>query len=313
MCYTLGNGGGYPVKIINKQAKKPSIQLSILVNNHSPEAVLEEVKYNFIQFYPVTNFISVRNVFRDFNDLFDGRYPGYRACNTLYHDKLHSTDTLLAMSRLIDGYNIRKITKLPVHQVTIALIATLLHDTGFIQTEDDLEGTGAKYTAEHIKRSIQFMRNYFIKIGRKKADFDSASNMVHCTGLNVNLTDIDFSCEAERTLGFMLGSADLLGQMSSRNYLEKLLLLYYEFKEGNIPGYDSEFNLLEKSMDFWAATSKRLEKDLNGFYHYAQTHFSKRYNIDANLYAEAIQRQIDYLQSILRKEPEKYRSYLRRK
>ena len=31
--------------------------------------------------------------------------------------------------------------------------------------------------------------------------------------------------------------ADLVGQMSDRAYLEKLLFLYYEFKEAGFPGY----------------------------------------------------------------------------
>jgi len=96
-------------------------------------AVLEEVKYNFIYHYSITDFYDVRMTFKDFNDLYDGKYPGYRRCNTKFHDKIHSTDALLAMSRLIDGYNIKN-PKFPVNKVRIALIATILHDTGYIQT-----------------------------------------------------------------------------------------------------------------------------------------------------------------------------------
>lgn len=290
-----------------------AVQIASLTDISSPEAMFEDVKNNFIQSYPVGEFHLIRKVFYNFRDLFDGRFPGYRSCNTLYHDKLHSIDTLLAISRLIDGCNIRNKSKLPVEQVKIAMIATLLHDSGFIQTEHDTNGTGAKYTNSHIKRSIGFMKIYFPLLGLTKEDFISANNMVQCTGIAINLSEINFKNKTEKTLGFMLGTADLLGQMAGRNYLEKLLLLYREFSEGKVQGYESEFDLLRKSIIFWEVMRVRLTKTFEGVYKYAKNHFSARYKIGHNLYEEAIQRQIDYLSTIIKKYPEQYNSYLRRR
>ena len=44
-----------------------------------------------------------------------------------------------------------------------------------------------------------------------------------------------------------LGTADLMVQMAGRIYLEKLLFLFYEFREGAIAEYDTEMELLNKS------------------------------------------------------------------
>ncbi len=56
----------------------------------------------------------------------------------------------------------------------------------------------------------------------------------------------------------MLGSADLLGQMSDRAYLEKLLFLYKEFREAGIPGFNTEFDIIRKTVDFYEITVQRL-------------------------------------------------------
>ena len=208
-----------------------NIQLSQLLDMNNPFAVLEEVKCNFIHSYPIYEFAEVRLAFSDFMDLMDGNYPGYRRANTKFHDKKHTTDALLAISRLIDGYNINHADKLNVHMVKLALISTIFHDAGYVQTIDDVTGTGAKYTLSHIERSINFLEKYYHKLNFIKKDFESMKNMVNCTGLNVMLNKIKFSSEDEKILGFMLGTADLVGQMSARTYLEKLLHLYKEFKE----------------------------------------------------------------------------------
>ena len=36
------------------------------------------------------------------------------------------------------------------------LLAILLHDTGYLKKRDDPQGTGAKYTASHVNRSMDF-------------------------------------------------------------------------------------------------------------------------------------------------------------
>jgi hypothetical protein len=287
------------------------VQLAFLVDMKCPQAVFEEVKYNFINNYNVADFTPVRHTFNDFNDLYEGKYPGYRACNTRFHDKIHTTDALVAISRMIDGYNLKN-SKIPVNLVRIAHIATILHDTGYIQDKRDTHGTGAKYTLSHVDRSIGFMQKYFSEKGFSKKNFISAKNMVQCTGLTVNIENIKFSSKHERTLGLMLGAADLLGQMGSRTYLERLIYLYREFREGQVKGYSSEFNLLEKTLEFYRKIRIRLSDTLENVGRYMKPHFAKRYNIKEDLYEVAIARQISYLDTILKNKSKIYRDELKR-
>jgi hypothetical protein len=289
-----------------------NVQLAQLTDMADPRAVFEEVKCIFVNHYRIEEFLPVREAFNDFNDLYEGKYPGYRACNTRFHDKIHTTDALLAIARLIDGYDLN-CPKLPVRQVVLALIATILHDAGYIQTRQDRSGTGAKYTLSHVQRSIDFLGKYFEDRGRSKKDFLAASRTIRCTGLATAIVDIPFADDTERLLGLMLGTADLLGQMSSRTYLERLIYLYREFREGHVKGYDSEAALLKKTLNFYADTRRRLQKTLDGVDRFAKVHFARRYRINENLYHVAIDRQIDYLREILKCRTASFRNLLKRK
>ena len=57
-----------------------------------------------------------------------------------------------------------------------------MHDTGYIQTLDDNFGTGAKYTLQHVSRSILFMKKYFAQNDYSKEDFKFCKNCLLCTG-----------------------------------------------------------------------------------------------------------------------------------
>jgi hypothetical protein len=110
----------------------------------------------------------------------------------------------------------------------------------------------------------------------------------------------------------MLASADLLGQMADRTYLERLLFLYYEFREANVGGYERELDILQKSIGFYETTQKRLNNELGNVAVYMRSHFKKRWKLDKDLYEESIQKNIDYLNGILSNNKERYRDYLRR-
>jgi hypothetical protein len=288
------------------------IQYAELVDMTEPAAVFEEVKSNFIRYYAVNEFCQVRKAFGSFNRLYEGRYPGYGKCNTKYHDKLHTTDALLAMSRLIDGYNTHN-KKFPVKFVKLALISTMFHDAGYIQKKSDHKGTGAKFTLNHVERSIEFLKEYLKVLGYNKADRKFAENMVHCTGLNVSVFRLSFRSREEKHLGLMLGTADLIGQMASRTYLERLTNLYKEFKEGRVAGYESAFDLLKKTIGFHAHMKVRLEKDLEDVQRYAKFHFNAKYKINKNLYLVAIGNHMVHLADALQSGSKRFMKNLRRK
>ncbi|MEM4368303.1 MAG: hypothetical protein QXO21_04775 [Candidatus Anstonellales archaeon] len=297
-----------------EEKKQPisEVRLDQLVDYSQPYAVLEEVKHNFIYHYPISEFIQFRYYFNDFIDLMEGRYPGYKRYNTKFHDIQHTTDVLLAMSRLIDGYNIKNNkNKLSLGKVKIALLATLFHDTGYLQTVDDQEGTGAKYTLVHVERSVEFLSKYMQQKGFTYQDFEVAKNIILCTKLGLDPSQINFSDEEEKKLGYMLGTADLIGQMSARTYLERLVFLFYEFREAGISGYTSEFDLLKKTQEFYKMVLDRINNQLDRTYEYLKYHFKKRYKINKNLYLVAIDRAINYINTI--NSPQDMFTKLRRK
>jgi len=123
--------------------------------------------------------------------------------------------------------------------------------------------------------------------------------MLKCTGLNTDLRTLSFSDPDVELCGKMLGAADILGQMADRTYLEKLLFLYHEFKEAGLSGYESERDLLEKTLGFYDMIRKRLAGDLSGVDRYLRPHFMDRYGVDQNLYEEAVEKNIAYLRQVL--------------
>ncbi|MDO8805148.1 MAG: hypothetical protein Q7R35_12010 [Elusimicrobiota bacterium] len=288
-----------------------AVQFSQLVDMFSPAAVLEEVKNIFINSYPVGRFETFRKVFADFMRLYDGKYPGFHACNTHYHDKMHSTDALLAMARLIDGHNSAH-KKIPVRLAKLGLIAAIFHDAGFIKSVHDLKGTGAKYTLTHVDRSIHFVKVYFRKNGFTAKEARAVANMILCTEMSLPVEKIRFSGPGERKVGLMLGAADLLGQMASRCYLERLLVLYREFREAHIKGYSSELELLHKTLGFSKYIDNRLAVTLEGVDKNVRVHFRKRYRINKDFYRESMEKQLAYLKDTVLTNPDKYRAYLRR-
>ncbi len=96
-----------------------------------------------------------------------------------------------------------------------------------------------------------------------------------------------FASDNLETLGKMLGTADLLGQMADRLYLEKLIPLFREYEEGKVHGFASELDLFQKTSNFYCVTKVRFEKDLGNVNRYMLSHFKKRWHIERNIYNES--------------------------
>lgn len=291
---------------------KPEVtQIACLVNMEDPQIVLEEVKTVVSIMIPDFDFEPLNRTFRDVVSLFHGQYPGYRKCNTEYHDLKHTTDALLAMARLIHGAVVNE-EVFSDKDVELGLISALLHDTGYIQTIDEDVGTGARFTLTHIRRSILFMERYLSENGYPKEDIESCRAILECTGLNVNTSEISFGSAQIEMLGKMVGTADLLGQMADRTYLEKLPLLYHEFKEGDVPGFESELDLLKETPGFYEMTIERFERELGGVNRYMRDHLRVRWGIDEDLYMTSMENKMKYLDYVLENHEHDYREWLRR-
>lgn len=287
-------------------------QLTDLVNMDDHEEILKEVKVILKSINPQFDFNHIDKACALIRTLFNGSYPGYRACNTAYHDLFHTNEIMLAMTRLLHGAVIEGVALTEKH-MNMGVISALMHDTGYIQTVEDTEGTGAKYTMSHIQRSIDFTNRIYAREPYFCNEGKNFSDIMFCTGLNTKLSEIEFSTPQTRLLGQLLGTADLLGQMADRHYLEKLLHLYPEFVEGKVPGFESEYDLLKKTAGFYEITKKRFADDLGGVSRYAISHFRVRWGKDEDLYGEQIERNIAYLGWVITSYPNDYRKHFRRK
>ena len=237
-------------------------------------------------------------IFQDINLLFRGEYPGYRSSNTQYHDFEHTLSVVLATARLIHGCSVDGLT-FAARDILLTLIAALLHDVGLIQDKDDQEGSGAKHTVGHEERSIVFLNEYLPGKGFSARELETCAKFIRCTILSLPPKEVPFVSTEHQKLGYIVGTADLLAQMADRLYLEKLLLLYKEFEEARLPGFDSELALLQKTKDFFEVVArKRLQEDLGGVCRHMRTHFKSWMNIDQDLYNESISNHIKYLESL---------------
>jgi hypothetical protein len=281
-----------------------------LVRTDSAEALLDEVLLILKRISPDFDDAAVTHAYITAIGLYEGMYTGYQACNTEFHDLRHSMETFLAMARLIHGATLDG--KVFSHeQITLGLTASILHDAGYIQENGDRVGTGAKHTGTHVQRSMNFLAHYGKDQGLSRESIAAGRAMILCTDLSVDFRTIVFPSTEIELLGKILGTADLLAQMADRTYLEKLLFLYHEFSEAKIGGYESEVDLLKKTVEFYEFIAHRLETTLDASDRFMASHFAARWNIPKNLYHESILRQKNYLTQILQKSSDP-REYLRR-
>ena len=199
-----------------------------LTDTNSPAESLAEIKNILLLIDPPPDPSPIEKVYSDVLRLFKGEFPGYRASNTKYHNLAHTSSTALAAARLIHGLHVQGQVFSP-RIVQLCLIGALFHDTGLIQTEEEMEGTGAQYTIGHEERSIAVMEKYLSDNGYSQKDIRDCSHVIKCTDLFLPIEDIPFESEEVRTMGKVLGTADLVAQMADRDYQEKLPLLFLEF------------------------------------------------------------------------------------
>jgi hypothetical protein len=259
-----------------------------LTDTSSTAETLAEIKNILLLIDPSPDPSSIEKIFEDITRLFDGEFPGYRASNTKYHNLEHTCSVALATARLIHGLHVQG-QIFSERLVLLCLIGALFHDTGLIQTEEETEGTGAQHTIGHEERSIAFMKKYLSENGFSQEDIRDCSHIIMCTELSLSLAEIPFNSEEVRTMGKVLGTADLVAQMADRNYQEKLLLLFLEFEEAGMEEFKSPLELFGKTEEFYRSVArKRLTGDLEGVSSAALYHFRERWKIDKNLYEESI-------------------------
>ena len=273
-------------------------QLSTLIDMDSPEAVHKEVLHALSLFIPESDKEAIYRIFRYTIDLYEGRLEEYKACNTDYHNLRHITDTYLAMARLLHGAQLSG-ENFSVQEIFLGLTGALMHDTGMIQEACDMEGTGAKYTQDHVKLSMDFVKKHAATLHLESQEIIDLRDMILCTDLAVEIPAINFSSQKIELLGKMLGTADLIAQMADHTYLEKLLFLYHEFQEAEIGNFKDEVDFLHHTLHFFEISETRFKKTLDNTCTYMIPHFKARWGINENLYIISLENQRRFLKKIM--------------
>ncbi len=277
------------------------------IRTTDPQAVQDEVSRIYAQLYEPASDAALRRPFTDACRLYRGEYPGYRPCDTAYHNLQHILDVTLAMARLMDGYEraARRVAPLGERLFRFGVVLALFHDAGYIRLKHDSRShNGAAYTRTHVSRGARFLEQYLIDIGLGDLE-PLARPLVHFTGYEMAVADIDVSDPTLRMLGQLLGSADIVAQMSDRCYLEKCRdRLYPEFVIGGIAErhlhdggteilFASAEDLVVKTPHFYRSAAARLERDLQGVYRFAEPHFRGQ-----NLYLEELEKNIRHAETV---------------
>lgn len=275
-----------------------NLRLHELTDIRSTSETFAEIKKILLLIDPSFDSLFIENVYNDIIRLFNGNYPGYRASNTKYHDLEHTCAVTLATARLMHGIHVQNQT-FSSRVIQLGLIGALFHDTGLIQTVEENDGTGAQYTIGHEDRSIALMERYLSDKGFSAEDILDCSHIIMCTKLSLPLNEIPFRSEETKTMGKVLGSADLIAQMADRNYLKKLPLLFLEFKEAGMAGFETPLELFENTGEFYHSVARtRLAEELGNVSAAARYHFKNRWGIDRDLYAESIKNNIKNMREI---------------
>lgn len=293
------------------QDRRSDYDVTNTVQVSDPVAVRDAVRDLFGETYPGASFDKLWLAFYDFARLFTGQYPGYRGCDTTYHDMQHTLDMTLALARLVVGYerSVEPEDRLGAHRAQMVIVTSLFHDAGYIrhvERDKDFEN-GAEFTLYHVSRSADFLRRYLPELGLSK-DVAVSSMIVHYTGYELDIDNIELEDPRDAICGHLLGTADLVAQMADRCYLEKCRdRLYNEFVIGGIavenasPGeymvrYESGIDLLKKTPLFYQQVSKdRLQLKFNRAYRYFEVVFDGQ-----NPYVQAIKSNLTHLVKVLK-------------
>jgi hypothetical protein len=292
--------------------RRSDFDVTNTVQVSSTSAVKAAVRQLYERVWPGEDFDRISRAFDEFEKLFTGRMPGYHGVDTVYHDLQHSLDMTLAMARLMVGYerSVEAAQRFGAERAAMALVTSLFHDAGYIREfEDKAHRNGAEFTLYHVTRGARFLARFLPTIGMEHW-VTIATRVVHFTGYEIDLKQLQLPDPRDRKLGHLLGTADLIAQMADRCYLEKCRdRLYPEFVLGGIaaaPGtngalkvrYSSGLDLLRQTPGFVRETrAQRLEAEFEHAYRYMEVVFDGK-----NPYIEAIDRNIAFLERILRTE-----------
>lgn len=230
------------------------------IDTKNPAAVVKAVKDAFVGIGAESSFPLLDRLFSDVHGMFAGDYAGYQPIDMYYHDYEHTLQATLCLVYLLRGRS-RTADKpvLTQRDWELAVMAALLHDTGYLKKNDDQAGSGARYTFVHERRSCEFARDYLPRMGVTATEIEDICSAIICTGPRNKISQVSFRSEEGRQFAFVLVTADYLAQMSAPDYVDKLAALYREFQEAydfeQVPAekrpYHSLREMMQMTPGFW--------------------------------------------------------------
>ena len=289
--------------------RRSDFDVTDTVQVSQPVAVREAVLELYSDTWPGAPQDALVAALKDFERLFTGQMPGYLGVDTVYHDLQHSQDVVLAMARLMAGYEKGHPDgpRIGAERALMAMVTALFHDSGYIrEANESAISNGAEFTRNHVTRSARFLAKYLPGVGLG-GWMPVATRLVHFTGYEVPLELLRVADPRDRLVGHLLGTADMLAQMADRCYLEKCRdRLYAEFVLGDIAVhagaegvkvlYGSGLDLLRQTPKFIAYTiDNRLGTAFGHSYRYVEPLFG-----GDNPYMNAIRQNVQYLSGLTR-------------
>ena len=273
------------------------------VDTRVPTEVEAHVQSIYRSLFPNGDPAFVSRAFDWAGQCFTGRFADYQPIDARYHDFEHTLQGTLCLARLLQGRHQAMVKPIMTqHTFELAMLAILFHDTGYLKKRDDTEGTGAKYTLTHVARSADFAREFLTTKDSAPEDIEAVRNMISCTGVNANLRTIPFRSELECILGFALATADILGQMSAHDYVDKLPVLHQEFieaarhdgrKAARLAAYTTPEELIRNTPYFWESyVLPKINGDFGRLYEFLNVPHPD----GPNQYLQRVQQNIDRIQ-----------------
>jgi hypothetical protein len=270
-----------------------------IVRTTDPSAVGAEVIRLARRLFPDAPTPAFERAFTDAARMYRGEHRDFLPCDTEYHDIQHVLEVTLATARLMDGYQRGGRNGNPAlskELFLVGVLAALFHDFGYLRRRNDHKHRyGAEYTLTHVSRGAHFLRAYARELGLGERLAHAASLLVHFTGYERPVESIRLRDGTLQQLGHMLGTADIIAQMSDRCYLEKChARLYPEFVLGRIASFSSADDLVRKTPGFYEGACRRLDEKLGRSYEHAAHHFG-----GPNLYLDEMRKNAEYARSIM--------------
>lgn len=268
------------------------------VDTRDADSVATRIRELLSAIDPEADLTFFNSLFAEVGTMFRGDFGDFQPIDLKYHDYQHTLQATLCMAELLVGRHLAG--ALPIYSwrhIELGLAAILLHDSGYLKTRSDGEGTGAKYTYTHVLRSAAFAASHLPRFGLNPQEIEIVLGSIRCTGPTATVEQQNYEDEADLLLGCCVVTADYLSQMAASDYPDELEILFNEFEESDnyqsIPVekrlFKSAQDLVEHTPGFWQNfVLPKLEKDFRGVYHYLAAPYPDGFNP----YVDAIEKNI---------------------